>query len=335
MQGAPARDGEHGRAVDQDAAQPVAPGVRVLVERGPGHGSESMARRNAVRRDAQDGAAPRAQPTGRRTCSSSVRPTRVCRWALMAMRAARAAARRSGARRRRARGRRAGHRAARRRRRPRGRPRRPRLRGEPERAARTPGRCAPCAGAGRRRARPSAVAGADALERRRPRRRRGRRRRRQRRDRRAARARRAASARSRSARAGGSAGAVALSAPGARADFAASAVAPSGAAVVVWFRHRGARRWRLEAATREPGRAPLRRARAALGVRAPPVLHERVRRDRGARRRRRDVDLDRAPRGLGGAARRRAALPRGRSGWPRDASDAPAGGRRRRRRRRR
>ena len=32
----------------------------------------------------------------------------------------------------------------------------------------------------------------------------------------------------------------ALSAPGARADFAASAVAPSGAAVVVWFRHRGA-----------------------------------------------------------------------------------------------
>ncbi|HEX6621135.1 MAG TPA: hypothetical protein VF024_15845 [Solirubrobacteraceae bacterium] len=46
----------------------------------------------------------------------------------------------------------------------------------------------------------------------------------------------------------------ALSAPGARADFAASAVAPSGAAVVVWFRHRGAR-WRLEAATREPGRA--------------------------------------------------------------------------------
>ena len=45
----------------------------------------------------------------------------------------------------------------------------------------------------------------------------------------------------------------ALSAPGARADFAASAVASSGAAVVVWFRHRGAR-WRLEAATREPGR---------------------------------------------------------------------------------
>jgi hypothetical protein len=47
---------------------------------------------------------------------------------------------------------------------------------------------------------------------------------------------------------------VALSAPGARADFAASAVAPSGAAVVVWFRHRGAR-WRLEAAARDGARA--------------------------------------------------------------------------------
>jgi hypothetical protein len=45
-----------------------------------------------------------------------------------------------------------------------------------------------------------------------------------------------------------------LSATGARADFAASAVAASGAALVVWFRHRGAR-WRLEAATREPGGA--------------------------------------------------------------------------------
>ncbi|HEX5899313.1 MAG TPA: hypothetical protein VFY32_07930 [Solirubrobacteraceae bacterium] len=45
----------------------------------------------------------------------------------------------------------------------------------------------------------------------------------------------------------------ALSAPGARADFAASAVAPSGAAVVVWFRHRSEGRWRLEAATRAPG----------------------------------------------------------------------------------
>ena len=56
----------------------------------------------------------------------------------------------------------------------------------------------------------------------------------------------------------------ALSAPGARADFAASAVASSGAAVVVWFRHRGAR-WRLEAATREPGRRGSARRR-----RSPP-----------------------------------------------------------------
>jgi hypothetical protein len=38
-----------------------------------------------------------------------------------------------------------------------------------------------------------------------------------------------------------------------RADVAASAVARGGAAVVVWFRHRGGRRWRLEAAIREPG----------------------------------------------------------------------------------
>jgi hypothetical protein len=44
-----------------------------------------------------------------------------------------------------------------------------------------------------------------------------------------------------------------LSARGARADFAASAVAPSGAAIVVWYRHRGAARWRLEAVTRAPG----------------------------------------------------------------------------------
>jgi hypothetical protein len=44
-----------------------------------------------------------------------------------------------------------------------------------------------------------------------------------------------------------------LSASGARADFAASAVAPSSAAIVVWYRHSGADRWRLEAATRAPG----------------------------------------------------------------------------------
>jgi hypothetical protein len=45
---------------------------------------------------------------------------------------------------------------------------------------------------------------------------------------------------------------IALSPRGARADVAASAVARSGAAVVVWFRHRGAR-WRLEAAIRDAG----------------------------------------------------------------------------------
>jgi hypothetical protein len=48
---------------------------------------------------------------------------------------------------------------------------------------------------------------------------------------------------------------VALSSHRDSADFAASALAPSGAAVVVWFRHRSARRWRLEASTREPGGA--------------------------------------------------------------------------------
>jgi hypothetical protein len=37
------------------------------------------------------------------------------------------------------------------------------------------------------------------------------------------------------------------------ADFAALAVARGGAAIVVWFRHGRARRWRLEAAVRRPG----------------------------------------------------------------------------------
>jgi hypothetical protein len=46
-----------------------------------------------------------------------------------------------------------------------------------------------------------------------------------------------------------------LSARGGPADFAASATARGGAAVVVWFRHRGGGRWRLEAAIREPGSA--------------------------------------------------------------------------------
>src|SRR5829696_2470547 len=42
---------------------------------------------------------------------------------------------------------------------------------------------------------------------------------------------------------------------GRTADFAALAVARGGAAVVVWFRHTRARRWRLEASVREPGAA--------------------------------------------------------------------------------
>jgi hypothetical protein len=48
---------------------------------------------------------------------------------------------------------------------------------------------------------------------------------------------------------------VTVSAPGDRADFAAAAFAPSGAGVILWFRHRTDRRWRLEAAIREPGGA--------------------------------------------------------------------------------
>src|SRR6185436_9706197 len=39
------------------------------------------------------------------------------------------------------------------------------------------------------------------------------------------------------------------------ADLAALEVAPSGAAVVVWFRHDQRSRWRLEAASRESGGA--------------------------------------------------------------------------------
>jgi hypothetical protein len=49
------------------------------------------------------------------------------------------------------------------------------------------------------------------------------------------------------------------------ADFAASAVARGGAAVVVWFRHRAGRRWRLEAAIREPDAAAFGRPRALSG----------------------------------------------------------------------
>ena len=48
---------------------------------------------------------------------------------------------------------------------------------------------------------------------------------------------------------------ITLSPTGGDADFAASAVASSGAAVVVWFRHRDDGRWRLEASVREAGAA--------------------------------------------------------------------------------
>ncbi len=53
----------------------------------------------------------------------------------------------------------------------------------------------------------------------------------------------------------GHAGAPSVVSRGRTADFAASAVARRGAAVVVWFRHTRARRWRLEAAVRDPGAA--------------------------------------------------------------------------------
>jgi hypothetical protein len=53
---------------------------------------------------------------------------------------------------------------------------------------------------------------------------------------------------------------VALSSDAGGADFAASAVAPSGAAIVVWFRHRDDGRWRLEASVRDAGGAAFGRA---------------------------------------------------------------------------
>lgn len=56
---------------------------------------------------------------------------------------------------------------------------------------------------------------------------------------------------------------IAVSPPGGDADFAASAVAGSGAAVVVWFRHREDGRWRLEASVRD--------ARAAAFGRGEPL----------------------------------------------------------------
>jgi hypothetical protein len=51
---------------------------------------------------------------------------------------------------------------------------------------------------------------------------------------------------------------VTLSRHGERSDYAASAVASSGAAVIVWYRHRGGR-WRLEAAVRGPASAAFGR----------------------------------------------------------------------------
>jgi hypothetical protein len=58
---------------------------------------------------------------------------------------------------------------------------------------------------------------------------------------------------------------VAVSSHGGDADFAASAVAGSGAAVVVWFRHRADGRWRLEAAVRETGASGFGRGEPLSG----------------------------------------------------------------------
>jgi hypothetical protein len=56
----------------------------------------------------------------------------------------------------------------------------------------------------------------------------------------------------------GRVGAPSIVSRGRRADFAASAVARGGAAVVVWFRHTRAKRWRLEAAVRNAGATAFR-----------------------------------------------------------------------------
>jgi hypothetical protein len=58
---------------------------------------------------------------------------------------------------------------------------------------------------------------------------------------------------------------VAVSSRGGEADFAASAVAGSGAAVVVWFHHREDGRWRLEASIREARGAGFGRAEPLSG----------------------------------------------------------------------
>jgi hypothetical protein len=58
---------------------------------------------------------------------------------------------------------------------------------------------------------------------------------------------------------------IAVSSHGGDADFAASAVAGSGAAVVVWFRHRDDGRWRLEASVRGAGAARFGRGEPLSG----------------------------------------------------------------------
>jgi hypothetical protein len=58
---------------------------------------------------------------------------------------------------------------------------------------------------------------------------------------------------------------VAVSSGGSDADFAASAVASSAAAVVVWFRHREDGRWRLEASVRDAGAAAFGRGEPLTG----------------------------------------------------------------------
>jgi uncharacterized protein (DUF2237 family) len=53
----------------------------------------------------------------------------------------------------------------------------------------------------------------------------------------------------------------------ARGDFAAAAVAPTGAAIVVTFHHRSDRRWRLEASVRDTGAAAFGRSEPLTGFR--------------------------------------------------------------------
>jgi hypothetical protein len=60
---------------------------------------------------------------------------------------------------------------------------------------------------------------------------------------------------------------IAVSSRGGDADFAASAVASSGAAVVVWFRHRDDGRWRLEASVRNARATAFGRGEPLTGFR--------------------------------------------------------------------